>query len=75
MTHYSKKEVGVVRLHGEGIGVSARELKNPIARSIKTRQQWQTALAQLDITSQHRENLNCLFEEMAMCSYDMGKQS
>lgn len=74
MTHYNIKQEGVTFLHGESIGSSLVN-RNPIARSIKARQEWQNALSRLKVTSSVREKLNILFEEMAMQSYDMGVQS
>tara|TARA_R110000744_G_C19178679_1_gene542480 strand:+ start:348 stop:581 length:234 start_codon:yes stop_codon:yes gene_type:complete len=74
MGHYNKKQEGITFLHGESIGSSLAN-RNPIARSIKARQEWQNALGKLNLTTSIKEKLNILFEEMAMQSYDMGKQS
>jgi hypothetical protein len=79
MTHYNKKQQGITLLHGEGISGNVYSgngsSKNPIAKSIKTRQDWQNALQKLALTSAKYEQLNLLFEEMAMASYDMGVKS
>ena len=79
MTMYNKKQQGITLLHGDSIGGSVYSgngsSKNPIAKSIKTRQDWQIALQKLSLTSAKYEQLNLLFEEMAMASYDMGVKS
>lgn len=79
MTHYNKQQQGMTLLHGGGIGGGLYSgngsVKNPINKSIKTRQAWQSALQKLALTSDKYEQLNLLFEEMAMASYDMGVQS
>lgn len=79
MTHYNKQKQGMTLLHGGGIGGGLYSgngsVKNPIAKSIKTRQAWQDTLQKLALTSDKYEQLNLLFEEMAMASYDMGVQS
>ena len=79
MTHYNKQQQGMTLLQGGGIGGGLYSgngsVKNPIAKSIKTRQEWQNALQKLALTSDKYEKLNLLFEEMAMASYDVGVQS
>jgi len=79
MTHYNKQQQGMTLLQGGGIGGGLYSgngsVKNPINKSIKTRQAWQSALQKLALTSDKYEQLNLLFEEMAMASYDMGVQS
>ena len=80
MTHYNnKQQQGMTLLQGGGIGGGLYSgngsVKNPIHKSIKTRQAWQNTLKKLSITPEKYEQLNLLFEEMAMASYDMGVQS
>jgi len=73
MGHYNKKQEGITFLHGESIGSSLAS-RNPVARSNKVRQQWHNVLGRLNLTSSIKEDLNILFEEMAMQSYDMGRK-